>query len=160
MSAQAPSSKCSNVLRPQGSPGHFLKGCHSLVLRVCYILSLTVVLAPDWAEIHMELRKKGVTRHLLWEVYCQRMPIQAYSYSQFCCRYQVWYQSQKRSMRQQHLADENALSTTVDPQCRLSPHRWVNAGMRRSSWRYWAHQTTPSPRPPRRSRYQTGFSAT
>ncbi|MEB5887495.1 hypothetical protein [Enterobacter roggenkampii] len=28
---------------------------------------------PDWAEIHMELRKKGVTRHLLWEEYCQRI---------------------------------------------------------------------------------------
>ncbi|KJS99139.1 hypothetical protein SEEHRA36_23380 [Salmonella enterica subsp. enterica serovar Heidelberg str. SARA36] len=33
---------------------------------------------PDWAEIHMELRKKGVTRHLLWEEYCQRMPVRAY----------------------------------------------------------------------------------
>lgn len=25
----------------------------------------------------MELRKKGVTRHLLWEEYCQRMPVRA-----------------------------------------------------------------------------------
>ncbi|MBT0462907.1 Mu transposase domain-containing protein [Morganella morganii] len=61
---------------------------------------------PDWAEIHMELRKKGVTRHLLWEEYCQRMPVRAYSYSQFCCRYQAWCQLQKRSMRQQHPAGE------------------------------------------------------
>ncbi|RAP69513.1 integrase catalytic region domain protein, partial [Candidatus Erwinia dacicola] len=37
---------------------------------------------PDWAEIHMELRKKGVTRHLLWKEYCQRMPVRGYSYSQ------------------------------------------------------------------------------
>ncbi len=40
-------------------------------------------------SFHMELRKKGVTRHLLWEEYCQRMPVRGYSYSQFCCRYQT-----------------------------------------------------------------------
>lgn len=45
---------------------------------------------PDWAEIHMELRKKGVIRHLLWEECCQMMPVRVYSYSQFCCRYQAW----------------------------------------------------------------------
>ncbi|ECF2367200.1 transposase [Salmonella enterica subsp. enterica serovar Mountpleasant] len=61
---------------------------------------------PDWDEIHMELRKKGVTRHLLWEDYCQGMPVRAYSYSQFCCRYQARCQLQNRSMRQQHLAGE------------------------------------------------------
>lgn len=33
---------------------------------------------PDWAGVHMELRRKGVTRHLLWEEYCQRMPVRAY----------------------------------------------------------------------------------
>lgn len=60
---------------------------------------------PDWATIHMELRKNGVTRHLLWEEYCQRMPVRAYSYSQFCCHYHTWSQSQKRSMRQ-HVAGE------------------------------------------------------
>jgi Transposase and inactivated derivatives len=70
---------------------------------------------PDWAEIHMELRKKGVTRHLLWEEYCQRMPVRAYSYSQFCCRYQVWCQSQKRSMRQQHLAGEKCFIDYCGP---------------------------------------------
>ena len=132
-------------------------------LPVCFILSLTVVLAR-W-RIPTGLKSiwscvKGVTRHLLWEEYCQRMPVRAYSYSQFCCRYQTWCQSQKRSMRQQHLAGENALSTIVDPQCRLSHLRRVNAGRPRSSWRCWAHQTTPSRRLPIRSRCQTGFSAT
>lgn len=68
---------------------------------------------PDWAKIHMELRKKGVTRHLLWEEYCQRMPVRAYSYSQFCCRYQTWCQLQKCSMRQQHLAGEKLCVPTV-----------------------------------------------
>lgn len=70
---------------------------------------------PDWAEIHMELRKKGVTRHLLWEEYCQRMPVRTYSYSQFCCRYQAWCQSQKRSMCQQHLAGEKCFIDYCGP---------------------------------------------
>jgi transposase len=61
---------------------------------------------PDWAVIHMELRRKGVTRHLLWEEYCQRLPVRAYSYSQFCYRYKEWLRLQKRSMRQQHTAGE------------------------------------------------------
>ncbi|RAY95964.1 IS21 family transposase [Enterobacter cloacae] len=70
---------------------------------------------PDWATTHMELRKKGVTRHLLWEEYCQRMPVRAYSYSQFCCRYHTWSQSQKRSMRQQHLAGEKCFIDYCGP---------------------------------------------
>ncbi|ELN8993512.1 hypothetical protein RZT35_005299 [Salmonella enterica] len=70
---------------------------------------------PDWAEIHMELRKKGVTRHLLWEEYCQRMPVRAYSYSQFCYRYHAWCQLQKRSMRQQHFAGEKCFIDYCGP---------------------------------------------
>ncbi len=70
---------------------------------------------PDRATVHMELRKKGITRHLLWEEYCQRMPVRAYSYSQFCCRYHTWIQSQKRSMRQQHLAGEKCFIDYCGP---------------------------------------------
>ncbi len=29
---------------------------------------------PDWAEVHQELRRKGVTKHLLWEEYTQSFP--------------------------------------------------------------------------------------
>jgi len=70
---------------------------------------------PDWAGVHMELRRKGVTRHLLWEEYCQRMPVRAYSYSQFCCRYQAWCQKQKRSMRQLHIAGEKCFIDYCGP---------------------------------------------
>lgn len=70
---------------------------------------------PDWATIHMELRRKGVTRHLLWEEYCQRLPVRAYSYSQFCFRYQTWCQAQKRSMRQQHKAGEKCFIDYCGP---------------------------------------------
>ncbi|GBE08907.1 hypothetical protein BMS3Abin11_02032 [bacterium BMS3Abin11] len=42
---------------------------------------------PDWVEVHQELRRKGVTKHLLWEEYTQAYPNRSYSYRnlpQFC----------------------------------------------------------------------------
>ncbi len=37
---------------------------------------------PDWAQIHMELRRKGVTLRLLWLEYREAQP-EGYGYSQF-----------------------------------------------------------------------------
>ena len=62
--------------------------------------------APDWPAIHQELKRKGVTRQLLWEEYSQQYPNRCYSYSQFCDRYTHWRGLQKRSMRQTHKAGE------------------------------------------------------
>ena len=62
--------------------------------------------APDWPAIHQELKRKGVTRQLLWEEYSQQHPNRCYSYSQFCDRYTHWRGLQKRSMRQTHKAGE------------------------------------------------------
>ena len=39
--------------------------------------------APDWAEVHLELKKKLVTKQLLWEEYKTEQP-NGYQYSQFC----------------------------------------------------------------------------
>ena len=61
---------------------------------------------PDWAEVHQALKRKGVTKQLLWEEYCQTHTLNAYSYAQFCHRYQQWCGHQKRSMRQHHQAGE------------------------------------------------------
>lgn len=61
---------------------------------------------PDWAWVHQELKRKGVTRQLLWEEYAQHYPNRCYSYSQFCERYTHWRGLQKRSMRQTHEAGE------------------------------------------------------
>ncbi len=38
---------------------------------------------PDFADIHEPLRRKGVTRRLLWEEYCQQHLGGAYQYTQF-----------------------------------------------------------------------------
>ena len=57
---------------------------------------------PDWVDVHQELRRKGVTKHLLWEEYTQTYPNRSYSYPQYCFLYQEWVKKQKRSMRQTH----------------------------------------------------------
>ena len=46
--------------------------------------------APDYAVIHQELRKKGVTLQLLWEEYRQRVGDAAYQYTAFCNHYRDW----------------------------------------------------------------------
>lgn len=61
---------------------------------------------PDWLEVHQELKRKGMTKHLLWEEYTQQYPNRCYSYSQYCDRYLNWRKKQKRSMRQIHKAGE------------------------------------------------------
>jgi len=61
--------------------------------------------APDWREIHKELRRKGVTLSLLWMEYRQAQP-QGYGYSQFCHHYRQWAEELKPMMRQKHRAGE------------------------------------------------------
>jgi len=76
---------------------------------------------PDWAEIHTELGKKGVTLQLLHIEYLERH-YDGYAYTQFCGYYRRWRKKQKRSMRQVHRAGEKLFidysgkkPTVVDP---------------------------------------------
>ena len=61
---------------------------------------------PDFPSVHQELKRKGVTKQLLWQEYRQQYPDEGYSYAQFCHRYRVWQGCQQRSMRQVHRAGE------------------------------------------------------
>ena len=61
---------------------------------------------PDFAVIHQELKRKGVTLQLLWEEYALANLGVAYRYSQFCAHYHRFRDSLKRSMRQIHRAGE------------------------------------------------------
>ena len=70
---------------------------------------------PDWATVHQELKRKGVTLCLLWEEYTARYPNHSYSYSQFCDRYRRWRAQQKRSMRQHHRAGEKCFVDYCGP---------------------------------------------
>mgnify|MGYP000942125523 FL=1 len=62
-------------------------------------------LEPDYALIHQELKRPGVTLQLLWEEYAQANPL-AYKYTSFCLKYREWADGLKRSMRQVHVGGE------------------------------------------------------
>ena len=61
---------------------------------------------PDYAVVHQELKKKGVTLILLWEEYLQTVGDRGYQYTAFCTRYWDWAGKLKCSMRQVHRAGE------------------------------------------------------
>lgn len=61
---------------------------------------------PDYAQVHQELKRKGVTLQLLWEEYAAAHGEQAYRYSQFCVHYHEYRGTLARSMRQVHRAGE------------------------------------------------------
>jgi transposase len=63
---------------------------------------------PDWAQVHRELRRKGVTLALLWEEYRADHPDDGYGYSRFCELYRRWEGRLAPTMRQHHVAGERA----------------------------------------------------
>ncbi len=61
---------------------------------------------PDFAHVHRELSRPGVTRQLLWEEYKAQYP-QGAQYSAFCERYRQWLHSTVEPvMRFEHRAGE------------------------------------------------------
>ena len=60
---------------------------------------------PDWAHIEKELRRRGVTRMLLWEEYRASHP-DGFGYTWFCTTYETWKGRVRPSMRQTHVAGE------------------------------------------------------
>lgn len=60
---------------------------------------------PDWAEVHRELKGKGVTLQLLWQEYKAAHP-DGYQYSWFCDLYRRWRSTLDLVMRQDHRAGE------------------------------------------------------
>ena len=59
----------------------------------------------DWLQMHKELKRKGMTRYLLWDEYKQYHP-NGLSYSQFCRYYNRWQAKIDTCMRQSHKAGE------------------------------------------------------
>lgn len=60
---------------------------------------------PDWAKIHLELRRPHVTLMLLWYEYKEAYP-HGYGYSQFCEHYKRFASKVDVVMRQHHKAGE------------------------------------------------------
>lgn len=60
---------------------------------------------PDWSYVYQELKRKGVTKFLLWQEYRERYP-EGYQYSRFCQLYNGWVGKMNPVMRQEHRAGE------------------------------------------------------
>jgi transposase len=57
---------------------------------------------PDFARLHAELARRGVTRLLLWEEYKVEYP-DGWQYSVFCEQYRRWRARQELVLRQAHI---------------------------------------------------------
>ena len=67
---------------------------------------------PDWAHVHAELRRKGVTLALLWEEY-RGIHTDGYGYSRYCELYRRWEGRLSSVMRQHHVAGERLFVATL-----------------------------------------------
>lgn len=70
---------------------------------------------PDFALVHQELKRKGVTRLLLWEEYAAQYPQQHYSYSRFTELYQNYRRRLRVTLRQTHRAGEKMFVDYAGP---------------------------------------------
>ena len=73
---------------------------------------------PAWNQIHLEMKRKGVTLQLLWMEY-KEQHTDGYQYSQFCERYRVWKKQLQISMRQEHRAGEKLFVDYAGPTIRV-----------------------------------------
>lgn len=77
---------------------------------------------PDFTQCFIELKRKGMTKMLLWQEYHEQYQTQAYAYTQFCEHYTRWLKHQKRSMRQTHTAGDKLFIDYCGPKlCVVNP---------------------------------------
>jgi transposase len=74
---------------------------------------------PDFRLAHLELKKKGVTKLLLWQEYKEQNP-DGYQYSQFCERYRNWLGTVNVTMRIHHKAGEKVFSDFAGKQLKVT----------------------------------------
>jgi len=72
---------------------------------------------PDWATVHQELKRKGVTLQLLWAEYQEAAsePTRCYQYTQFCQLYHAWAGTLEPVLRQVHVAGERLFVDYMGP---------------------------------------------
>ena len=72
---------------------------------------------PEWAAIHRELKRPGVTLQLVWQEHRAQRP-DGYGYCRFCELYTRWKGRLSPTMRQTHVAGEKLFvdyaGTTID----------------------------------------------
>jgi transposase len=82
---------------------------------------LARVVEPDYARVHVELRRKGVTLMLLWAEYrAANEGRRTWAYTQFCGHYKAFAKTLKRSMRQQRRAGEKLFIDYAGPTLELA----------------------------------------
>jgi len=74
---------------------------------------------PDYRYVHRELRKKGVTKLLLWQEYKESNP-DGFQYSQFCERYKDWRGTVNVTMRLDHKAGHKVFSDFAGKKLRVT----------------------------------------
>ncbi len=60
---------------------------------------------PDWARVHEELKRRGVTLTILWEEHRAVSP-DGHGYSQYCWHYRQWRKCLSPVMRQTHVGGD------------------------------------------------------
>jgi transposase len=60
---------------------------------------------PDWAKVHEELKRRGVTLMILWEEFRAEAP-DGHSYARFCQIYGEWKKHLSPTMRQTYVAGD------------------------------------------------------
>lgn len=70
---------------------------------------------PDFAHIHQELKRKGLTRLLLWQEYAAQNPDRHYSYTRFAELYQDYQRQLRITLRQPHRAGEKLFVDYAGP---------------------------------------------
>jgi transposase len=72
---------------------------------------------PEWATVHQELKRKGVTLQLLWAEYqdAAAEPARCYQYTQFCRLYHQWAGTLEPVLRQVHVAGERLFVDYAGP---------------------------------------------
>jgi transposase len=98
---------------------------------------------PDWSYVDKELRRRNVTRRLLWEEYRAANP-DGFGYTWYCTTYEAWKGRARPSMRQTHLGGEKVFvdfaGDTIDVVDRLTgeaqPMKLFVAAMGASNYTY------------------------
>lgn len=113
---------------------------------------------PDFPLCHQELKRKGMTKILLWQEYQQEAGENAYGYSQFCNLYGEWLKLQKRSMRQHHVAGDKLFLDFCGPTIPVINPDTGRSGRRISSSPHSVPLTTPMLKPVKTSGRKAGCS--
>ncbi len=97
--------------------------------------------APDWAVVHAEPQRPGMTLQQCWIEYNTTEPT-GYGYTQFCARYHAWAETLKPVLRQVHVPGEKVF---VDYAGQTMPvcHRTPKNGQRGTPENRPRHVATP-----------------